>query len=157
MSSFFIFQSITSEPEPLNPLWPVANKSFSTSKSHVVAKFVPTFTSCWGLKGFTLMSKIRMWRSSLVCIKVLLHSHRFYVHILRSIFLLQIVCWVSKSQTLVVQSRPPLTIILFLWLIELIGISWPFSSRSGFESFFVMSNILIMGSLEHVAILFESI
>jgi hypothetical protein len=69
---------------------------------------------------------------------------------LRSILRLQIVYYVEMSQTLVVQSLPPLTIFPFLWLTELIGISWPTSCTGVVESF-SKSNILMIGSLEQVA------
>jgi len=148
--NFLRLQSITSDPELLNPLWPVAKRSFWENRSHVVAKFVPTFTSSVGLKGFALISKILTCRSSLVYTIVLSQIHRFCVTMFLSIFLLQIVYYVSISQTLVVQSRPPLTILPFLWLIELTGISCPTSWTVGVLSS-SKSKILIIGSLEQVA------
>ena len=98
------------------------------------------------------MSKILMWRSSLVYTIVLSQIHRFWVTMFLSIFRLLIVYSVSMSHTLVVQSRPPLTIFPFLLLIELTGISWPINCTAGAASS-SRSKIFIIGSLEHVATL----
>jgi hypothetical protein len=82
---FLSDHSLTSLPDWLKPLCPVTIISFWMSRE--CAKFVPTLNSNYGFKEVALMSNMRAWRSSLVCMNVLSQIHLTPVAKLRSIVL----------------------------------------------------------------------